>query len=118
MERKSLRELTDHYFQKKKHFKLDYDHKIDKHNQFDIVITLQDKNEQNAKKIGVLVCDINRSIGLNVLRKVQCMLEDTEEINEAILVGSNFSSQVRKFSKTYNIQILSEGEIKRETDLF
>ena len=111
MERKSLRELTEFYFQKKQNIQLDYDYSIDKQRKFDIIITQTNSEGKKLKKIGILICDINRSIGLNVLRKIQHMLDDSDEITDAILVGSYFSSQVRKFYKFYDVQIISEAEL-------
>ena len=118
MERNSLRELTNFYFKRNKNNCLDYDYKINRNQKFDIIITKNNNNPEGKNtKIGVFICDIHRSIGLNVLRKIQCMLEDSEEINNAILVGKDFSSQVRKFRKSYNdVKLLSQAEIKRNIE--
>ncbi|MHA1232088.1 MAG: restriction endonuclease [Candidatus Helarchaeota archaeon] len=118
MENKSLRELVDIYFRKNGYSQIDYDYNVDNHHKFDIIITEKRPNEMKEKKIGIFVCDIHRSIGLNVLRKIQHMLEDAEEIDEAILVGKNFSSQVRKFYKSYDVKLLSQSEIKRDMEFY
>ncbi|MBD3226916.1 MAG: hypothetical protein GF329_01910 [Candidatus Lokiarchaeota archaeon] len=116
MERQSLRELTDFYFKRNHNNKIDYDHYVDKKHKFDIIITQKDRDNNNDKKIGVFVCDIHRSIGLNVLRKTQQMLEDSNEITDAVLVGKNFSSQVRKFKESYDVKLLSRSQIRRNLE--
>lgn len=115
MERQSLRELADFYFKRNRNNKIDYDHFVDKKHKFDIIITQKDK-ENNDRKIGVYVCDIHRSIGLNVLRKTQQMLEDSNDITDAVLVGKNFSSQVRKFKESYDVKLLSKSQIRRNLE--
>lgn len=113
----SLKELADYYFKRNRMNELDYNYKIDNKRKFDIVITQKSAKEGTKnKKIGVFVCDIHRSIGLNVLRKIQHMLEDTPELTDAILVGKDFSSQVRKFNNSYDVKLLSKSQIKRNLE--
>ncbi|MHA1270587.1 MAG: hypothetical protein ACTSPY_12415 [Candidatus Helarchaeota archaeon] len=116
MNKESLKDLVEFYFRKTKNCKIDYNYTIDKQRKFDIIITKKKVNTDEEHKIGIFVCDIHRSIGLNVLRKIQYMLEDAEDINEAILVGRDFSSQVRKFYKSYDVKLLTQSEIKRNLE--
>jgi len=113
VEQKSLRDLVEFYFRKNKYDKINYNYIVDKQRKFDIIVTRKRPNDKNEKKIGVCVCDIHRSVGLNVLRKIQHMLDDSEDLDEAILVAKDFSSQVRKFYKSYDVKLLSQAELKR-----
>jgi len=116
--RKSMRELAEIYYKKNKNNIIQYDYRLDRRRKFDFIITqkyIDNFNNRNIeKKIGVFICDMQRTIGLNILRKIQYMFEDAEELDEVVLIGRDFSSQVRKFSKSYEVKLLSLKEIEHE----
>ncbi len=104
----SLKELAYRYFTRKG---------------FDIALNVDVKNDDGKKlkvdmvatdkagdKIGILVMNWDRSIGVNVLRKLSQIVKATP-LKDGILIGETFSEHSRKFAKDYNVQLLSKSKI-------
>lgn len=105
----SLSELAYRYFMRKGfNVDLSVDVKpIDgKKQKVDMVLT-----DKSGTKTAVLVVNWNRSIGVNVIRKLSRIVEGTQ-LKEGILIGKSFSEHARKFSKDYDVQLLPKSRIR------
>ena len=73
---------------------------------YDMVCT-----DSRNNKIGIVIKDWGRSIGINVIRHFHEQVVNSN-ISEGILVGSHFSGYAKNFSKDYyNIEILSRNKL-------
>jgi len=105
----SLSELAYRYFMRKG-FKIDFNVAVKsedgKNQKVDIVLT-----DKIGDKTGVLVINWDRSIGVNVIRKLKQIVQGAK-LKEGILIGTTFSEHSRKFAKDYNVQLLSKSKIQ------
>ena len=62
-------------------------------------------------KVGVLVINWGRSIGINVIRKLNRIIQGAN-LKDGILIGKTFSEHSRHFAKDYKIQLLSKSRIR------
>ena len=105
----SLMELAYRYFTRKGFnidFNVDVKREDGKKQKIDMLVT-----DKAGDKIGVLVVNWNRSIGVNVIRKLSRIIHGTQ-LKDGILIGKTFSEHSRKFAKDYDVQLLSKSRIK------
>ncbi|MFX1294679.1 MAG: restriction endonuclease [Promethearchaeota archaeon] len=104
----SLMELAYRYFIRKG-FNVDFDIKVKnedgKKQKVDMVLT-----DGAGEKIGVLIVNWSRSIGVNVIRKLNRIVQGAN-LKDGILIGKFFSEHSRRFAKDYNVQLLSRRRI-------
>jgi hypothetical protein len=108
----SLLELAHRYFTRKGlnvNFNVDVKKVDGKMQKLDIVAGDQ------SGKIGVLVTNWERSIGVNVIRKLSRIVQGTE-LKDGILIGDSFSEHCRQFAKNYNVKLLSKSKMLQEMD--
>lgn len=107
----SLLEIAHRYFTRKGlnvNFNVDVKKVDGKMQKLDIVAGNQ------SGKIGVLVTNWERSIGVNVIRKLSRIVQETEL--DGILIGDSFSEHCRQFAKDYNVKLLSKSKMLQEMD--
>ncbi|MHA1131616.1 MAG: restriction endonuclease [Candidatus Helarchaeota archaeon] len=106
----SLLELAYRYFIREG-FKVD----------FNVTVKSEDGKKQNVdlvvtnsvgEQTGILVVNWGRSIGVNVLRKLNGIVQGQNNLKKGLLVGGSFSEHSRTFAKDYNIQLLSRSKLK------
>ena len=105
----SLMELAYRYFIRKG-FNVDFNVKVKsedgKKQNVDMVLT-----NNAGEKIGVLVVNWGRSIGVNVIRKLSGIVQGAQ-LKDGILIGRSFSEHSRRFAKDYDIELLSRSRIR------
>lgn len=105
----SLMELAYRYFTRKG-FNIDFNVEMKrddgKKQNVDMVVT-----DKAGNKIGVLVVNWDRSIGVNVIRKLSRIVHGTP-LKDGIIVGVTFSEHSRRFAKDYEVQLLSKSRIR------
>jgi len=69
----------------------------------------------HSGKVGILVTNWDRSIGVNVIRKLSRIIQATE-LKDGILIGDSFSEHCRQFAKDYKVQLLSRSKMLQEMD--
>ncbi|MHA1651680.1 MAG: restriction endonuclease [Candidatus Helarchaeota archaeon] len=109
MNNESLKELAYRYFVRQG-FNVDFNVKVKsedgKKQQVDMVIS-----KNSGEKVGVLVVNWGRSIGVNVIRKLSQIVKGGN-LKDGILIGKTFSEHSRRFAKDYNIQLLSKSKMQ------
>ena len=75
------------------------------------IITTNNAGDQTA----ILVVNWDRSIGVNVIRKLSRIVKGTS-LKNGVLVGETFSEHSRKFAKDYDVQLLSKSKMHFEMD--
>ena len=66
-------------------------------------------------KTAVLVVNWDRSIGVNVIRKLSRIVQGTP-MKTGILIGKTFSEHSRKFASDYEVKLLSKSKMQFEMD--
>ena len=109
----SLMELAYRYFTRKGlnvAFNVNVKRDDGKKQKVDIMVT-----DKAGDKIGVLVVNWDRSIGVNVIRKLSRIVQSSQ-LKDGILIGRTFSEHSRKFCKDYNVKLLSRSKIRFDMD--
>ncbi len=105
----SLSEIAYRYFMRKGfevNFNVNLKSEDGKKQNVDMVLT-----NQTGDKIGVLVVNWGRSIGVNVIRKLSRIVEGAN-LKDGILIGKDFSEHSRKFAKDYEVKLLSKSRMQ------
>ncbi|HUX97943.1 MAG TPA: restriction endonuclease [Candidatus Deferrimicrobium sp.] len=109
----SLSELAYRYFVRKG-FKIDFNVQIKrvdgKKQNIDMVLT-----DGTGTKTAVLVSNWDRSIGVNVIRKLSQIVQ-VPDLKNGILIGATFSEHSRKFAKSYAVELLSKSKMQFNMD--
>ena len=108
----SLLELAHRYFTRKG---LNVDFNVDVKKVDGKMQKLDMVAGDHSGKIGILVTNWDRSIGVNVIRKLSRIVQGTE-LKDGILVGDSFSEHCRQFAKDYKVQLLSKSKMLQEMD--
>ncbi len=92
---------------------------------FNVPVKSEDGKKQNldlvvtnsvGDKTGILVVNWDRSIGVNVIRKLNRIMQGKNNLKKGLLVGGSFSEHSRKFAKDYNIELLSRSRMRLNMD--
>jgi hypothetical protein len=109
----SLSELAYRYFMRKG-FKIDFNVEIKRNDgkkqNVDMILT-----DDKGIKTAVLVTNWDRSIGVNVIRKLSQIVQ-VPDLKNGILIGATFSEHSRKFAKDYAVELLSKSRMQFNMD--
>lgn len=109
----SLNELAYRYFTRKGvdlAFNIQLKRDDGKKQKVDIITT-----DKVGDKTAVLVVNWNRSIGVNVIRKLSRIVQGTP-MKTGILIGKTFSEHSRRFARDYEVKLLSKSKMQFEMD--